>query len=82
MAARGSRKWVTVVCFGPRSDLSINHHPIAYDCDPGRPVRRTSMQLKAAWPKPLVWMCQAESHIKEECVDSEIGAILDLFTKA
>lgn len=40
------------------------------------------MQLEAAWPKTLVWMHRAEGHVNTECVNLEIGAILDLFAKS
>lgn len=40
------------------------------------------MQLEAAWPKPLVWVCQAGCHVQKECVHLEIGATLGLFAKS
>lgn len=40
------------------------------------------MQLEAAWPKPLVWVCQTECHVKKECVNLETGTVLDLFAKS
>ena len=40
------------------------------------------MQLEAPWPKPLVWVCQAECHVENKCVSLEIGATLGLFAKS
>lgn len=40
------------------------------------------MQVEAAKPKPLVWVCQAECHVKKECVNLRTGAMLDLFAKS
>ena len=40
------------------------------------------MQVEAAWPKPVVWVRQAECHVKKECGNLKTGAVLDLFAKS